>query len=422
MAIDLDARTVEVRDLDSRRHRHARLRPAHDRHRGPADRARLARRRPAPRLGRPHPARRRPPRRAGRRLRRRPRSSWSAAATSASRWPRRSSPAGRQVTIVDIAPTLLRNLDPDMSERVAEAARRLGIELPPRRARRGHHRRPSVVDGRGASCPPTSSCSPSGVTPNTELAADAGLATGVRDAIPVDDHQRTSAEGVYSAGDCAESFHRVTGRPTWIALGHGGQQGGAGRRRQPRRRRRRLPGRARHRHHPAGRHRDRPHRPDRGRGHRGRLRPGRPRASRRRPGPATSPAPPTSRCSWCTTGARGRLLGGQIVGGAGAGKRIDTVATALWAGLTVDELVDLDLAYAPPFSPVWDPVQHRRPPGRQPLSRGRRRRGQPVRLRQCRSSRRNTEGTFGQQRVDILSRTLRSAGAGADGDCEGDTT
>jgi NADPH-dependent 2,4-dienoyl-CoA reductase/sulfur reductase-like enzyme len=52
----------------------------------------------------------------------------------------------------------------------------------------------------------------------------------------------------------------------------------------------------------------------------------------------------------------GLLLGGQIVGGAGAGKRIDTVATALWAGFTVDQLVDLDLAYAPPFSPVWDPV------------------------------------------------------------------
>ena len=51
-----------------------------------------------------------------------------------------------------------------------------------------------------------------------------------------------------------------------------------------------------------------------------------------------------------------RLLGGQIVGAPGSGKRIDTIATALWAGLTVDDLVNLDLAYAPPFSPVWDPV------------------------------------------------------------------
>jgi NADPH-dependent 2,4-dienoyl-CoA reductase/sulfur reductase-like enzyme len=52
----------------------------------------------------------------------------------------------------------------------------------------------------------------------------------------------------------------------------------------------------------------------------------------------------------------GRLLGGQVVGGPGAGKRIDTVATALWAEMTVDELVNVDLSYAPPFGPVWDPV------------------------------------------------------------------
>jgi NADPH-dependent 2,4-dienoyl-CoA reductase/sulfur reductase-like enzyme len=53
----------------------------------------------------------------------------------------------------------------------------------------------------------------------------------------------------------------------------------------------------------------------------------------------------------------GRLLGGQIVGGPGSGKRIDTLATALTARLRLTDIVDLDLAYAPPFSDVWDPVQ-----------------------------------------------------------------
>ncbi|QVI20509.1 FAD-dependent oxidoreductase [Nocardia tengchongensis] len=53
----------------------------------------------------------------------------------------------------------------------------------------------------------------------------------------------------------------------------------------------------------------------------------------------------------------GRLLGVQIVGREGAGKRIDIAAVALTARLTVDEIVALDLGYAPPFSPVWDPVQ-----------------------------------------------------------------
>jgi pyruvate/2-oxoglutarate dehydrogenase complex dihydrolipoamide dehydrogenase (E3) component len=52
----------------------------------------------------------------------------------------------------------------------------------------------------------------------------------------------------------------------------------------------------------------------------------------------------------------GRLLGGQIVGGPGAGKRIDTIATALAGRLRVDEVADLDLAYAPTQGTVWDPV------------------------------------------------------------------
>jgi len=52
----------------------------------------------------------------------------------------------------------------------------------------------------------------------------------------------------------------------------------------------------------------------------------------------------------------GRLLGGSIVGEDRAAIRIDTVATALASELSVPEVERLDLAYAPPFSPVWDPV------------------------------------------------------------------
>ncbi|MEW2550091.1 FAD-dependent oxidoreductase [Streptomyces sp. NPDC047002] len=52
----------------------------------------------------------------------------------------------------------------------------------------------------------------------------------------------------------------------------------------------------------------------------------------------------------------GRLLGVQIVGREGAGKRVDVAAVALTAGLTVEQMTALDLGYAPPFSPVWDPV------------------------------------------------------------------
>jgi NADPH-dependent 2,4-dienoyl-CoA reductase/sulfur reductase-like enzyme len=53
----------------------------------------------------------------------------------------------------------------------------------------------------------------------------------------------------------------------------------------------------------------------------------------------------------------GRLLGGQIIGEEGAAKRIDVLATAVTHNLTLQNIIDLDLSYAPPFSPVWDPVQ-----------------------------------------------------------------
>jgi len=52
----------------------------------------------------------------------------------------------------------------------------------------------------------------------------------------------------------------------------------------------------------------------------------------------------------------GRLLGAQLAGSEGAAKRIDVLATALHAGFTIDDLTALDLSYAPPFAPVYDPV------------------------------------------------------------------
>src|SRR5690625_7869768 len=52
-----------------------------------------------------------------------------------------------------------------------------------------------------------------------------------------------------------------------------------------------------------------------------------------------------------------KLLGGQIIGKKGVDKRIDVLATALYSQMTVQQLVDLDLAYAPPYNGVWDPLQ-----------------------------------------------------------------
>ena len=94
-------------------------------------------------------------------------------------------------------------------------------------------------------------------------------------------------------------------------------------------------------HHPGrGRRLRLPHRDDRG----------------RRRGPATTRAPRPITVKLITERGSGLLLGAQIVGGPGSGKRIDVLATAIWAGMTAEELAGSDLSYAPPFSPTYDPV------------------------------------------------------------------
>ena len=63
----------------------------------------------------------------------------------------------------------------------------------------------------------------------------------------------------------------------------------------------------------------------------------------------------------CITGDRrtGCLLGAQIVGhrDSEVAKRIDIIAAALFDGMSVENLCDLDLSYTPPLSSPWDPVQ-----------------------------------------------------------------
>jgi pyruvate/2-oxoglutarate dehydrogenase complex dihydrolipoamide dehydrogenase (E3) component len=51
-----------------------------------------------------------------------------------------------------------------------------------------------------------------------------------------------------------------------------------------------------------------------------------------------------------------RLVGGSVIGEDGAAGRIDVIATALHTRMRVDEFEQLDLAYSPPFAPVWDPI------------------------------------------------------------------
>ena len=194
-----------------------------------------------------------------------------------------------------------------------------------------------------------------GTRPRSELARAAGIELGAGDAVHVDDHQATSTDGVWSAGDCAESRHLVTGAPVHIPLGtyanrHGRVAGvnmAGGDARSPAvlgtaitklcELELSLTGLSERRAVDAGL--DAVAVTIEATTHAGYL-------------PDASPM--TVRLT--VERGSGRLLGAQIVGGPGAAKRIDTVATAITAGMTVAEVADLDLAYAPPFSSVWDPV------------------------------------------------------------------
>jgi len=193
-----------------------------------------------------------------------------------------------------------------------------------------------------------------GVRPAAQLAAQAGIALGVTGGIAVDDHQRTNVPGVFAAGDVAEALNLVTGRPTYLPLGTTANKQG------------RVAG-------------------ENAAGGDARFagivgtaivkvfdleiaQTGLTEKAARREGLAvkTSSITAPNRAHYIPThnpmhvklvyeADTRRLLGGQIISSGGT-LRIDAVATALHAGWTVDQLRGVDMAYAPPFAPVWDPV------------------------------------------------------------------
>jgi len=192
-----------------------------------------------------------------------------------------------------------------------------------------------------------------GVKPNVSLARDAGLEIGTTGAVAVDDGMRTSDPHIYACGDCCESLHLVTGKRVNIPLGSTANKQG------------RVAGI-----NAAG----------------GRAafsgvlgttilrvfdfnagRTGLTEAAARELGyeveTVLSPAPdrahffPTAKpiaLKLVAERSTGRLLGLQAVGLGDAAKRVDTAAAAITFGATVEQLSQLDLAYAPPFSSAMD--------------------------------------------------------------------
>ncbi|MET9565819.1 FAD-dependent oxidoreductase [Streptomyces tauricus] len=198
-----------------------------------------------------------------------------------------------------------------------------------------------------------------GVRPDTALATQAGAELGFRGAIAVDEQMRTSLPGVFAAGDCAVTHHRLLGT-TWLPLGTTAHKQGRVAGENALGGERRFAGslgtqvvkvfdlvaaRTGLREHEA-------------------------LAAERGWAPVTSSSAPDDHKAYYpgatpittrVTGdsATGLLLGAQLVGRrtAEVAKRVDTYATALFHGMSVDGVSDLDLSYTPPLGSPWDAVQ-----------------------------------------------------------------
>src|SRR5690606_21054589 len=128
---------------------------------------------------------------------------------------------GMQVTMVDHSPHPMPTLDPDMGALVADAIRRIGVDLRLEctatglRVEEGRIRAVEIGD---ETVPADLVVFGLGVRPNRDLAERAGIVIGETGGIRIDDHTRTSAPDVYAAGDCVETYHRVSRQPVAIAL------------------------------------------------------------------------------------------------------------------------------------------------------------------------------------------------------------
>ena len=267
---------------------------------------------------------------------------------------------GFSVTVVDLSATPVGTFDPDIGRFIAEAVEGMGIDLVLGEAVAEvevgpQGRATAVVTAKGTRLPADLVVLGLGVRPNVRLAKEAGIPLGPSGGIAVDKRMQTQLPGVWAAGDCVESVHRLSGQRVVVALGtHANKQGrvaginlGGGYATFPG-----VIGTA------VTKVCD--------------LEVARTGLSEKEArlagyGFVTAFVDSTTRAGYFP-GAQpirtkllaekrtGRLLGAQIVGREGAAKRIDVLATAIWNEMGVDEVLGLDLSYAPPFAPVWDPV------------------------------------------------------------------
>ena len=268
---------------------------------------------------------------------------------------------GLCVTVAEAMPSVLTTVDPDLGARVGEELGRHGVEVIAETQVEGIEADGDalVVRGSGGFARRFDLVLVViGARPETRLGADAGVETGLNGAFKVSRRMETNLAGVYAAGDCVETWHRITGRHTYLPLGTTSHKQG------------RIAGE-----NAIGG--DREFQGSLGTQSvrlfdlvvaRTGLHDRDARAADIEPFSADSTHwdhkvyyPGAKEMLIRITGERGsgRLVGAQIIGhyGTEVSKRVDIFAAALHHGMTVDDLNDLDLSYTPPLSSPWDPVQ-----------------------------------------------------------------
>ena len=262
---------------------------------------------------------------------------------------------GCRVTLVEMLPQILGVLDWEMARLVERHMESQGVKVMTHTqvtAFAGEGRVSGVLTSQGP-LPADLVILGIGVRPNVELARAAGLLMGPTGGIKVDDRMRTSVPDIYAAGDCVESLDLVSGQPCYVPLGSTANK-------QARVAALNICGGD-----------------DRFPGVLGSTvckvfdfcaaRTGLTESAARRCGyeVVTVLVPDVDRAHYMPSAKpiilklvvdakNRRLLGAQAVGPGNGDKRIDVAATAITAGMTVDQVSKLDLCYAPPYSPALD--------------------------------------------------------------------
>jgi len=265
---------------------------------------------------------------------------------------------GKKVTIVELAPQILTLFDEDFAGILRQYLEKKGVTIFTSegiQTLKGKEGKVTHIQTVTRQLEADAVLMSLGIRPQIELAKQAGLRIGETGAIWVSEKMETSAEGIYAAGDCAETTHLVTGKKVWIPLGSTANKqgrvvgvnvcGGNAT----------FPGvmgttvfktfdfnvaktglsmreAEKEGFHPVQavvRGFDRAH-----------YYPGR----------------KESALKVIADKETGLILGGQAVGEGPSDKFIDTLAMALHGRMTCRELAAVDLAYAPPFSPVLSPI------------------------------------------------------------------